>query len=139
MKKMKMQLLLFIAAWLFAACDNIEPNKAFVGVWEPVGYEDCDQFVITSDSIKAITCDTKQEHYQCHYKKLAGKRYEIERCWLNDLYKTGDYKEDPYYIGEVQMYIDREKYLIIRDFLPETESALSQNYPNYKHLKLRKL
>ena len=48
---------------MLAACNTNEPIKKYVGVWEPVRYEDCDIFVITSDSIKAVQNETGLEHY----------------------------------------------------------------------------
>lgn len=135
------KILLFAMLFLLAACNSNEPNKAFIGKWEPVGYEEYDVFVITSDSIKAINCDTKEEHYQCHYKILHDSIAELERCWLEKLAEDkdttqSDFNPEQFYIAEVQMYLDKEGYLVIHPF--DIVGELSQIVPNYTFLKLRK-
>ena len=114
------------------ACERNNPSQAFVGTWEPVGYEECDIFVITSDSIKAITCDTKEEHLQSHYTMLNDSIAKLERTWL----MSPDISSDLFY-AEVPMYIDNEGYLIIKNF--HIVGELFHVYPNYTHLKLRKV
>ncbi len=132
---MKKFLLLALMACAFIACDKKSTSRNFEGVWEPVGYEECDQFVITSDSIKAIRLDNYMEHYQCHYTILRDSIVELERCWMVDATDNGNASSSDY-TSEVYMYIDKDKYLIIRNFLLESE--LSQMNPNYTHLKLKK-
>ena len=118
--------LLSLMAIMLAACNTNEPTKKYVGVWEPVRYEDCDIFVITSDSIKAVQNETGLEHYQTHYEVLNDSVARLERS------RTGA----SVVFEEVAMYIDKEGYLIIRPFT--TGSPLSLEYPNYAWLKLRK-
>ena len=135
------KILLFAMLFLLAACNSNEPNKAFIGKWDPVGYEGVDVFVITSDSIKAIQCDTKEEHYQCHYKILHDSIAELERCWLKETTQginssQSDLNPEQFYIAEVQMYLDKEGYLVIHPF--DIVGELSQIVPNYTFLKLRK-
>ena len=129
--------LFVLMALVFASCDSNSPAKKFVGIWEPVGYEDCDQFVISSDSIKAVKLDTKEEHYQCHYKMLTDSTAELERTWLKT-YDTSDIRDfhpEQFLYEEVKMYIDKDGYFIIDPFWG---GQLEQNYPNYAFLKLRK-
>ena len=133
---MKKILLFAIPVLFLAACQTNYPTKAFEGLWEPIGYEDCDIFVISSDSIKAIQSNTKQEHYQCHYKVLRDSIVELERTWMWKL-ADGVVLKPSDVTSEAYMYIDKEQHLIIKYFLPESE--LSQNYPNYTHLKLKRL
>ena len=136
------KILLFAMLFLLAACNSNEPNKAFIGKWEPVRYEEYDVFVITSDSIKAINCDTKEEHYQCHYKILHDSIAELERCWLEKLAEgrdttiQKDYHPELYFVEEVEMYIDDQGYLIIRPFTPD--SPIDNGCPNYAWLTLKK-
>ena len=111
---------------LLIACNTVEPTKKYVGVWEPVGYEDCDMFVITPDSIKAVQNETRIEHYQTHYEILNDSVARLERS------RSGS----SVVFEEVAMYIDKEGYLIIRPFT--TGSPLSEEYPNYAWLKLKK-
>ena len=118
--------LLSLMAIMLAACNTNEPTKKYVGVWEPVRYEDCDIFVITSDSIKAVQNETRLEHYQTHYEVLNDSVARLERS------RTGA----SVVFEEVAMYIDKEGYLIIRPFT--TGNPLSLEYPNYAWLKLRK-
>ena len=123
------------------ACNSNEPEKAFVGVWSPCGYEMYDKFVITSDSIKAIGCEDSQEHYQAHYKMLRDSVALLERCWMEVKWQgfdssNSDWHPEEYFFAEVKMYIDKDGYLIIRPF--DLEDYLSQKYPNYSELKLRR-
>jgi len=127
----KYQLLsLVILAFMFAACSTNEPENAFTGVWEyilPGGEKStCDLFVITSDSIKAIDCQTQEEHYHAHYTFLRDSVIELERCWLKGV--------SPLYNAEAQMYFDEDKYLIISPF----DFDIAQTARNYSKLKLKK-
>lgn len=131
----KIFILLTLIAAIFAACNSNEPEKKFVGTWDPVG-SDCDVFVITSDSIKAIQNETGLEHYQAHYKMLRDSVAELERCWLGENHSGLDFHPEDYFVAEVKMYIDKDGYLIIQPF--DTGSPLSQQYPNYAWLKLKK-
>ena len=136
---MRKSVLFAILAVLFAACNTNEPAKAFIGTWEPVGYETYDTFVITSDSIKAIKCDTKEEHYQAHYKVLRDSVIELERCWLERQYKNAgpsDWNPEEYFFTEAKMYIDGEGCLVIEPF--DYGSLLVEIKPNYAILKLKK-
>lgn len=125
----------------FAACNNdYSGSKEFIGIWHPVGYEDCDTFVITNDSIKAIQCVTEKEHYQCYYKMLSKRQAELKRCWLEEILKDNDAPESSDMAAdisaEVTMYIDQDGCLIIRPF--DVAGELEQVYPNYANLKLAK-
>ena len=138
---MKKLCILAVTAVLLVACETNHPSKAFIGTWEPVGYEEYDIFIITSDSIKAIQCDTKKEHYQSHYKILRDSVAELERCWLKETTQginssQSDLNSEQFYIAEVQMYLDKEGYLVIHPF--DIVGELSQIVPNYTFLKLRK-
>ena len=139
---MKTKFFLFaMVAVFFAACNSNEPTRKFVGTWDPVPYEGYDLFVITADSIKAIDCDTKEEHYQCHYKMLRDNVAKLERCWLIEESKNhdssdSDWQPEQYFYAEVKMYIDKNGYLIIKPFNPG--SVLSQTSPNYAELKLKR-
>ena len=135
---MKKLFLFTVAAMIFAACTTSEPTRKFIGVWEPVGYENCDRFVISSDTIKAVQCETGLQHYQCHYKILRDSVVELERCWMKDIAGDDfDYQASPDYVSEEYMYIDQQGYLIIRCFMLYGE--LCELYPNYSHLKLKRL
>ncbi len=127
-----------VMALVLASCEsNNSPTKKFVGTWEPVKFEDCDLFVITSDSIKAIKLDTQEEHYQCHYKMLTDSTAELERTWLKS-YDTSDIRDfhpEQFIYEDVKMYIDKDGYLIIDPFWG---GVLENIYPNYASLKLRK-
>ena len=138
---MKTKLFIFATiSVILSACNKNEPTKAFEGVWEPFLCEECvipDLFVITSDSIKAIQCDTKEEHYQCHYKVLRDSIVELERCWIIEELESMQRPYNPSdYISEEYMYVDNEGFLIIRKFWMGNE--ISQIYPNYTQLKLRR-
>ena len=141
MKKFK-YLFLAILAVILVGCDANIPTKKYVGTWEPVGYEGCDVFVITTDSIKAIQCTSKEEHYQSHYKMLRKDVAELERCWLeNHDYSGSDFNPEQFFFAEVKMYIDKEGHLIIKpfDYLGgEYDMSNGVRYPDYGTLKLRK-
>ena len=134
--------ILFAACILsFAACNSdYSGSKEFIGVWHPVGYEDCDTFVITSDSIKAIQCVTGKERYQSHYKMRNRRQAELKRCWLEEMLKDADALEsrdiETEIFAEVTMYINQDGYLIITPF--DVTGELVQTYPNYTNLKLAK-
>jgi len=121
----KVYLCLVIAVLGLAACGTNEPIKVFEGVWDPVGYEEVDQFFITSDSIKAININTGKTHHQCYYKVLRDSVAELKRSWW-----------EPETAVEVQMYINKEGILFINPF--GTEGELAEIYPNYTILRLRK-
>jgi hypothetical protein len=57
---------------------------------------------------------------------------KLERTWLTH----PDISSDLFY-AEVPMYIDNEGYLIIKNF--HIVGELFHVYPNYTHLKLRKV
>ena len=130
-------MLMAVIATILVSCGSNSPeqNKSFVGTWEPVlyeGFEIPDLFIITSDSIKAIRCKTQEEHYQCHYQILREGVIELERCWFKQY--NANAVNEPDYIVESEMYFDKNGYLIINPFTSE----ITQRYPNYFNLKLRR-
>ena len=60
---------------------------------------------------------------------------ELERCWLKN-YPESDFHSEQFLYAEVEMYIDKEGYLIIKPF--DIIGELSEIYPNYSNLKLKK-
>jgi hypothetical protein len=127
---------LAIIATAFVACSSNEPNSAFIGAWDPVGYEGVDIFYVSSDSIKAVQCSDGLVHYQSHYKMLTDKTAELERCWLPSNHEEGsDWNPELYRFAEVSMYIDKDGYLIIEPF--DIVGVLAEIYPNYSNLKLK--
>ena len=138
---MKKLFLFTIVAMLFAACTS-EPTRKFIGVWEPVGYEKYDRFVISSDTIKAVQCETGLEHLQTHYKILRDSVVELERCWLEEKAKGwdtthSDFHPEEFFFEEVEMYIDKDGFLNIKPF--GFYGPLEQASPLYPWLKLRRL
>ena len=135
----------FCAVWGLVACSNNEPKRAFEGTWEPVGYEECDVFVVTTDSIKAVSCDTHEDHYQCYYHMVRDSVAQLERTWLIEAQRRsdslqGDWDVRRHFYAEVQMYLDKEGYLIIHPYDYHSEWDLSQvvYYPDYRKLKLKR-
>ena len=53
---MKKFLLFALMAGLLCSCNNNEATRKFVGVWELIGEGSADLFVISADSIKAVSC-----------------------------------------------------------------------------------
>ena len=145
---MKKIYLFAIMAIALMACNPNEPentkktNEAFIGTWEPVGYEEYDVFVITADSIKAVKCDsTAEEHLQCYYEILNDSVVKLERYWLEEKTKdydwtNSDFHPEKYYVEEVAMYLDKDGYLIIYPF--DIIGELAEVSPNYTHLKLKR-
>ena len=126
----------FLAMWL-AACNVSEPNKAFVGIWEP-GETYVDLFVISSDSIKAIHCNDGRESFQSHYKMVADSIAKLERCWLKIMQEQNhEFEfEDSQLTENVYMYFDEEGYLIIPNY--DCTATLNHASPNYSNLKLKR-
>ena len=139
---MKKYLLFALMAGLLCSCNNNEPTSKYVGVWELIGEGGVDLFVISADSIKAVSCYNGSESYQSHYEMISSGVAKLERCWLEDMAKShdlsqGDWNPEQYFFDEVQMYIDKDGYLNIDPY--DIPDYLSQKVPNYSRLKLKRL
>ena len=138
---MKKYLLFALMAGLLCSCNNNEPTSKYVGVWEPIGEGGADLFVISADSIKAVSCYNGSESYQSHYEMISNGVAKLERCWLEDMAKNhdlsqGDWNPEQYFFDEAQMYIDKDGYLNIDPY--DIPDYLSQKVPNYSRLKLKR-
>lgn len=110
---------LFLSS-VFAACNTTASNR-YEGVWKPID-GDYNRFVITKDSMYLVD-DDKSHAFQCHYTILKDSVIELERCWLENPERID-------YIAEVAIYFDKNKHLVIENYMPTLANCIPCEYYN---------